>query len=151
LWGAEGPSIDLPSDRVSATNTTIVRVRYAETDQLGVVYHSNYLVWLEVARTDLIRQYGVSYADLERDGFALAVAEATVRYLAPARYDDEVAVTATISEVRSRSLRFEYELVRVSDGTRLATAYTALVSIDPKTGRPTALPPRIKDLLNVPD
>jgi acyl-CoA thioester hydrolase len=124
-------------------------VRYAETDQLGVVYHSNYLIWLEVARTDLIRAYGMSYADLEREGFALAVAEVTVRYLAPARYDDEVEVRTTISEVRSRSIRFEYELVRVSDGTRLATAYTALVSIDPKTGRPTALPPAVKEMLDV--
>ncbi len=131
-----------------ATHTTTVRVRYAETDQLGVVYHSNYLVWLEVARTDLIRQYGVSYADLEREGFALAVAEATVRYLAPARYDDEVHVRTTVTEVRSRSLRFEYELVRESDGVRLATAYTALVSVDPRTGRPAALPPRVKELLD---
>lgn len=133
---------------MTATHTTTVRVRYAETDQLGVVYHSNYLIWLEVARTDLIRAYGISYADLEREGFALAVAEATVRYLAPARYDDEVQVTATISEVRSRSIRFEYELVRASDGVRLATAYTALVSIDPQTGRPTALPPRVKEMLD---
>lgn len=132
---------------MTATSSTTIRVRYAETDQLGVVYHSNYLVWLEVARTDMIRQHGVSYADLEREGHALAVAEATVRYLAPARYDDEVRIDTTITEVRSRSIRFEYELVRVRDDVRLATAYTALVSIDPATGRPVALPQRFKALL----
>jgi acyl-CoA thioester hydrolase len=134
---------------VTATHTSTIRVRYAETDQLGVVYHANSLVWMEVARTDLLRTSGVSYAALEREGFALAVAEASIRYLAPARYDDEVRIVVRVTEVRSRSVRFEYELSRASDAVRLATAYTALVSIDPATGRPVALPPRIKELLGV--
>lgn len=121
-------------------------MRYAETDQMGVVYHANYLIWLEVARTDLIRARGISYADLERQGYALAVAEATIRYRAAARYDDEVIVTATLREVRSRSLRIDYEVTRASDATLLATAYTALVSIDTTTERPVALPAPIRAL-----
>lgn len=129
------------------THTTQLRVRYAETDQLGVVYHTNYLIWCEVGRTDLIRAHGIPYTDIERDGNALAVAELGIRYRAPARYDDEIAVMTTLSEVRSRSLRFDYEITRAADGTLLATAFTALVSIDPATGRPTALPARLKQLL----
>jgi acyl-CoA thioester hydrolase len=113
---------------------------------MGVVYHANYLIWLEVARTDLIRARGISYADLERQGYALAVAEATIRYRAAARYDDEVIVTATLREVRSRSLRIDYEVTRASDATLLATAYTALVSIDTTTERPVALPAPIRAL-----
>ena len=113
---------------------------------MGVVYHANYLVWLEVARTDMIRARGLTYADLEREGFGLAVAEVSIRYLAPARYDDEIDVVATLRDVRSRSLRIEYEVKRAADGTLLATAYTALVSIDPGTGRPVALPPSIVKL-----
>lgn len=110
---------------------------------MGVVYHSNYLVWLEVARTDMIRAHGITYQDLEHQGYGLAVAEASVRYLAPARYDDEIAVTAKLTDVRSRSLRFEYDVARAEDGQMLATAYTALVSVDPATGKPVALPPPI--------
>jgi acyl-CoA thioester hydrolase len=113
---------------------------------MGVVYHSNYLVWLEVARTDLIRDYGITYAELERDGYGLAVAELGIRYRAAAHYDDDIVVTAVLSDVRSRSLRFEYEVTRASDSVRLATAFTALVSVDPASGRPVALPPAIKQL-----
>jgi acyl-CoA thioester hydrolase len=135
---------------VSLTHTSTVRVRYAETDQLGVVYHANYLVWLEIARTDAIRAYGMSYADIERAGYALAVAEVSIRYLAPARYDDEIRIETRITEVRSRSLRLEYTVSRAVDGATLATAYTALVSIDPATGRPIALPTAIKELFDAP-
>jgi acyl-CoA thioester hydrolase len=133
---------------MSLSHTTTIRVRYAETDQLGVAYHANYLVWLEVARTELIRAHGLSYADIERTGFALAVAEASVRYLAPARYDDEVCIEATVSELRSRSIRFTYALHRASDQAPLATAYTALVCIDPATGRPVVLPAAIRALFD---
>jgi acyl-CoA thioester hydrolase len=126
------------------SSTTTLRVRYSETDQMGVVYHANYLAWLEVARTDLVRQQGISYAEMERRGYALAVAELTIRYRAPAHYDDEVAVMAKLIDVRSRSLRIEYEVTRVSDQVWLATAYTALVSIDTETEKPVALPPEIR-------
>lgn len=115
---------------------------------MGVVYHSNYLVWLEVARTDLIREHGMTYAQIERDGYGLAVAELGIRYRAAAHYDDEIIVTAALTDVRSRSLRFEYEVTRESDSALLATAFTALVSVDPATGKPVALPAAIKDLFS---
>jgi acyl-CoA thioester hydrolase len=85
---------------------------------------------------------------MERRGYGLAVAELTIRYRAPARYDDEVDVTAKIREVRSRSLRIDYEVTRVSDQMLLATAYTALVSIDTQTEKPVALPPEIRSLFD---
>lgn len=122
-------------------------MRYAETDQMGVVYHANYLVWLEVARTDLLRAQGLTYAELERQGYGLTVAEVGIRYRAPARYDDDVMIKATVADVRSRSLRIEYEVTRESDATILATAYTALVSIDPPSGKPVALPPSVQAIL----
>ena len=79
-----------------------LRVRYAETDQMGVVYHANYLIWCEIGRTDFIRQHGVSYAELEEQGVLLAVSEATLRLHAAARYDELVRVETTLAEVKSR-------------------------------------------------
>ena len=79
-----------------------LRVRYAETDQMGVVYHANYFVWMEMGRVELCRQMGMRYRDMEQDGVLLTVAEVNCRYLAPARYDDEVIVKTTISQASSR-------------------------------------------------
>ena len=90
-----------------------VRVRYAETDQMGVAYHAEYLVWCEVGRTDFIRQLGVTYAEMERQGIALAVAEANVRYHASARYDDLIRIETRLREVRSRMVAFAYDLRRI--------------------------------------
>jgi acyl-CoA thioester hydrolase len=132
------------------SHSTRLRVRYSETDQMGVVYHANYLVWMEVARTELVRAHGITYAEMERRGYALAVAEATIRYRAPARYDDEIVVTAKLREVRSRSLRIDYDLHRAADDVLLATAYTALVSIDTRTEKPVALSPEIRALFGAP-
>lgn len=128
-----------------------VRVRYAETDQMGVAYHANYLVWCEVGRTDFIRSLGVTYAELERQGVLLAVADAHVRYHASARYDDLVRIETTLAAVRSRLVEFRYELLRVTapgdtTGDRLATASTSLVSLS-RDGGPTALPPSVRELL----
>src|SRR5436190_23326079 len=87
------------------------RVRYAETDQMGMVYYANYLIWMEVGRTDFCRECGFSYRDLERDEQAfLTVAEANCRYLAPARYDDEILVETEITRVRSRMIEFTYRI-----------------------------------------
>lgn len=116
-----------------------LRVRYAESDQMGVVYHANYLVWCEIGRTDFIRTFGVSYAELERRGVALAVAEASVRYHAAARYDDRIRVETRLAEVRSRAVTFDYGIFNAESGERLASARTMLVSLD-RDGRPTALP-----------
>ena len=121
------------------------RVRYAETDQMGVVYHANYLVWCEVGRTDFIRARGMSYADMERAGIALAVSEVSARFHAAARYDELVRVRTALADVRSRGITFDYLITRADSGARLVTARTALVSIDP-SGRPTALPPEVRAL-----
>lgn len=128
-----------------------VRVRYAETDQMGVAYHANYLVWCEVGRTDFIRHLGVTYAEMERQGVRLAVADAQLRYHASARYDDLVRVETRLTALQSRSVTFGYELLRVAEpgaaqGVRLATASTMLISISPG-GRPVAMPSHFRELL----
>ena len=119
-----------------------LRVRYAETDQMGVVYHANYLPWCEVARTELIRRRARSYAELEREGVRLAVSEATLRYHSPARYDDLIRVECWTEEVRSRAVTFAYLVSRITDGEapeRLVSARTALIALD-HSGRPRTLP-----------
>lgn len=134
-----------PPDAEPLFHDVEFRVRYAETDQMGVVYHTNYLIWCEVGRTDFIRARGMSYADMERSGVGLAVSEVTARFHAAARYDDAVRVRTTLAEVRSRGITFDYLITDVATGRRLVTARTALVSIDPE-GRPTALPPAVRAL-----
>jgi acyl-CoA thioester hydrolase len=130
-----------------------LRVRYSETDQMGVVYHTNYLVWCEIGRTDFIRRSGATYADLERRGVLLAVSEATIRYHAAARYDDLIRVETTLAAVRSRAVTFDYVITNGETGERLASARTSLVSLDPN-GRPTKLPDdfrrRLEELVDVP-
>ena len=106
------------------------RVRYAETDQMKVVHHRNYLVWCELGRTDLIRRLGTSYAHIEKQGILLAVVEARLRYHAPARYDDLVRVTTVLKEARSRSVTFEYTIENAETGEKLVTASTMLASIN---------------------
>lgn len=108
-----------------------IRVRYAETDQMGVVYHTHYLVWCEIGRTDHIRSFGRSYAELEREGIRLAVAHAEIRYIAAARYDDIVRIRTRVDSVRSRVISFSYELARVDGGneTRIASATTRLIAL----------------------
>ena len=122
------------------------RVRYAETDQMGVVYHSHYLVWCEIGRTDFIRGLGTSYADMERAGIRLAVADASLRYHAAARYDDVIRVETSLADVRSRAITFDYLIRNADTGERLVTARTTLVSIDPG-GRPIAIPPLVRESL----
>ena len=118
-------------------------MRYAETDQMGVVYHANYLVWCEIGRTDFIREHGTSYAEMEREGLSLAVSEAHLRLHASAHYDDLVRVITRLVEVQSRRITFEYEIRRVAGDLRLATASTSLISISPE-GTPMALPPAVR-------
>lgn len=122
------------------------RVRYAETDQMGVVYHSEYLVWCEVGRTELIRELGLPYAKLEASGLFLAVTEAELRYHKAARYDDLVRVETRLTEVQSRAIRFDYVVLHAGTGTKLLTAYTRLVSMD-REGRPCPMPPELRGLL----
>jgi len=131
---------------VTSPHVSEFRVRYSETDQMGVVYHAEYLVWCEVGRTDFIRALGLPYAELERRGTALAVAEATIRYHAPARYDDLIHVETRLVEVRSRAITFDYLIRNAESRDRLATARTLLVSLDP-SGRPIPMPAEIRTLL----
>ncbi|HYC52596.1 MAG TPA: thioesterase family protein [Gemmatimonadaceae bacterium] len=127
-----------------------VRVRYAETDQMGVVYHTNYLVWCEIGRTELLRAMtGMSYAGLEQEGIRLAVSELSIRYHGAARYDNLIRVQTTLTESRSRSITFEYLITNAESGDRLASARTVLVSLDP-VGRPATLPESLRRQLTVP-
>lgn len=128
------------------THSIELRVRYAETDRMGVVYYANYLVWCEVGRVEFLRALGRSYATLEHEGTGLAVAEATIRYLAPARFDDLVRVTTTLTGVRSRAVTFDYLISHADSGVRLATAHTSLVSVD-RQGRLTAIPAEFRAAL----
>src|SRR5271166_1143523 len=108
----------MKSDRQHAFHETRLRVRYAETDQMGVVYHSNHLIWFEVGRVELMRQLGFSYRDMEReDGRFIAVAEAKCRYRAPVYYDQEVVVRTRLKAVREKVVVFSYELLRAESRT----------------------------------
>jgi acyl-CoA thioester hydrolase len=114
--------------QLQAVNETRVRVRYAETDQMGVVYHSNHFVWFEVGRVELLRQLGFSYRDMEStDNCFIAVAEAKCRYRAPAHYDEEIMVRTELLNVRDSVIHFGYTLRRVSDGLLLAEGDTTHV------------------------
>lgn len=106
------------------------RVDYSETDQMGVVYHARYLVWLDVARTELLRMTGVSYRDLEEMGLFLVVSEVTMRYRQPARYDDPIRVRTWIQERASRRVTFGYAVEHDESGMLLATASTSLMVLD---------------------
>jgi acyl-CoA thioester hydrolase len=105
-----------------------VRVRYAETDQMGVVYHANYLVWFEVGRVELMRQRGLDYKLLEQEeGCWIVVVEATARYKSPARYDDELIVETTVESVRGPVIRFGYRILRAEDSLLLCEGETVHV------------------------
>ena len=108
---------------------TTVRVRYAETDQMGVVYHANYLVWFEVGRVEFIRQTGLDYKTMESDGAMIAVVEATARYKAPARYDDELLIRTTLVAARRSIVRFHYSLLRAADHTLLCEGETTHIVV----------------------
>ena len=112
-------------------NESRLRVRYAETDRMGVVYHSNHLVWFEIGRVELMRQLGFSYRDMERDdGCFIAVAEVKCRYRAPVRYDEEVVVRTRLKGVRESVVQFTYELVRAENGALLAEGETTHIVTD---------------------
>ena len=123
-----------------------LRVRYGETDQMGIVYHAEYLAWCDMGRTEYIRRLGTSYASLEQAGTLLAVAEANLRYHAPARYDDMIRVETTLSDVRSRALTFDYLICHAASGSRLVTARTLMVVLDGNR-RPVPLPREVRALL----
>ena len=130
---------------MTRTSTSTVRVRYAETDKMGVVYYANYLVWFEVARTDCLRESGWTYRSMEEDGFALPVIEAHCDYKASARYDDQLAITVAARLMSPVRLAFDYTVSRLSDAVLIASGHTIHASVD-RTGRPVRLPARVKGL-----
>ena len=122
-----------------------LRVRYAETDKMGVVYYANYFVWFEVGRTDLLRSAGWSYREMELEGFALPVIDARCTYRESAKYDDDIEIR-TIGELLSPvRLQFNYDVVRMADEAALASGRTVHASLD-RTGRPCRLPERVRGL-----
>ena len=128
--------------RLPHVSETRVRVRYAETDQMGVVYHANYLVWMEIGRTEYAKSVGIRYADMERDGYLMTVVEAAVRYANAARYDDDVLIRTSLSSANPRMVHFQYELSLADTGSALATGQTKhfFCSRRPEGLRPTKLP-----------
>ena len=130
---------------MTRTGSTLVRVRYAETDQMQVVYHANYFIWFEVGRTDLLRDLGWTYREMEAAGFGLPVIEAHCAYHRPARYDDEIEIRTMGRLVSAVRMAFDYEAVRRADGVVTASGGTLHAAVTPE-GRPCRLPDRIRDL-----
>jgi len=136
----------VPADRAARAaqprpeGRTGLRVRYSETDRMGVVYHAHYLVWFELGRTELMRQLGCDYRALEeRRGIYFPVREAGARYLSPARYDDVLEVRTRLDEVGGARVRFDYELIRGDDGKLLARGFSEHAAVD-GSGKPQRLP-----------
>ncbi|MEO6223940.1 MAG: thioesterase family protein [Vicinamibacterales bacterium] len=130
------------SSASAATSVSSLRVRYSETDQMGVVYHANYLVWFEVARTDLLRQFGWTYREMEASGVRLPVIEAHCIYQRPARYDDEIEVRARARLLSAVRMEFTYEVVLTKERTTAAVGTTRHAALTME-GRPCRLPDRI--------
>jgi acyl-CoA thioester hydrolase len=122
-----------------------LRVRYAETDQMGVVYYANFLVWFEVARADLLRSLGWTYREMEAAGISLPVIEAHCEYQRPARYDDEIEVRTEGRMLSAVRMKFSYTVVRCADGCVAAEGYTVHAAVD-AGGRPCRLPARVKEV-----
>jgi acyl-CoA thioester hydrolase len=121
------------------TAETTFHVRYAETDQMGIVHHSAYIIWFEEGRSAWSRQLGHSYADFERAGYLLAVSEVCARYLVPAHYDQKVTVRTRVGQVRSRLIRFDYEVVDAERGEKLVTGFSTHICLD-RDGKPARIP-----------
>ncbi len=126
-------------------STSHVRVRYSETDQMGVVYYANYMIWFEVARTDLLRSSGWSYREMESEGFALPVIEAHCDYRQSAKYDDEIEIRTSGTWLSPVRVRFDYQVVRTRDACVLAGGHTVHAALDSE-GRPRRLPERVRSL-----
>jgi acyl-CoA thioester hydrolase len=119
-----------PIDPVVARSVVRVRVRFYETDLMGIVHHGSYVAYLEVARVEWLRRRGVAYSDWAVAGLHLAVVELSLKYRAPARFDDEIDVEVVLAERRAASIRYDYRLVRAADGVLLAEASTRLACVD---------------------
>lgn len=127
------------------SSISTLRVRYAETDKMGVVYYANYLVWFEVARADLLRSFGWSYREMELAGISLPVIEAHCEYLRPARYDDEIEVRAEGRLLSPVRMEFQYQVVKIQDQTIAASGKTVHAALD-TSGKPCRLPERVREV-----
>jgi len=132
-----------PERQLSSVST--VRVRYAETDKMGVVYYANYLVWFEVGRGDLLRSLGWTYREMELAGVSLPVIEAQCSYQRPARYDDEIEIRTRGRMLSPVRMEFEYEVIMIKDRTVAATGRTVHAALD-TSGRPCRLPARVREV-----
>jgi acyl-CoA thioester hydrolase len=119
------------TEKKSVVSESRVRVRYAETDQMGVVYHSNYLVWFEIGRVDFIRSLGMDYRSMEQeDGLGIAVVDVAARYKSPARYDDELKIETRLAAARGPVIKFQYRVLRDTDDVLLCEGETVHVVVD---------------------
>lgn len=131
---------------MSSWKDTTLRVRYQETDQMGVVYHANYLVWFEIGRTHWIRSMDITYKDLEAKGLLLPVIDAHLRYRYPARYDETVVVRTRLQKMRSSGMTFEYEVVRERENDVLVTGETKHVWLDRDRWKPVRFEKKAPDI-----
>ena len=127
---------------------TEIKVRYSETDKMGRVYHSHYLVWLDIARTKLLEDKGYSYARMEKEGAYLVVVEAKCKYISPAKFDDRVIIETIISNTGKASIEFTYKAIHKETNKLLTTGYTKLACIG-KNEKPMAIPEKIKTALKL--
>lgn len=132
----------MPHDIIETT----FHVRYAETDQMGLVHHSAYIIWMEEGRSEFMRQKNIDYAEVERRGLLLAVAELKVRYIASARYGERVTVRTWVDSLRSRTLTFGYEIVNAESKQKLMTGSVKLIMID-RQGQVATLPEEVQAAL----
>jgi len=131
---------------MSDFSETLARVRYKDTDQMGMVYYGNYFTFFEIGRVEYMRERGIAYKQMEReDDSYIVVTEASCRYLRPARYDDLLRIRTRVSESRRRSIRFGYEILRHEDGEVLATGETMHIICN-REGRPRSLPEKYRKL-----
>ncbi len=132
------------------SHETRLRVRYAETDQMGVVYYANYLVWMEIGRAEYFRAMGARYKDMESaDGIRLAVVEAHCRYLHPARYDEDIAVETKLARANRRMVEFDYRMCDAATGRELATGSTKHIFLDSNM-KPVKLPEKYRSFFKIP-
>jgi acyl-CoA thioester hydrolase len=129
-------------------DTVEIRLRYAETDQMGHVYNSHFLTYFEVARTEYLRKLGTAYRDMEAAGACLVVVEAHCRYLRPARYDDALAGTTWVDQLRPARIDFRHQVRRTGDGEPLAEGHIVLACVD-RAGRPRRLPREVTEVVEV--
>lgn len=126
--------------------TVLTRVRYGETDQMGVVYHANYFVYFEMGRTEYLRYAGIAYARLEHQGLLMVVVEAAAQYKAPASYDDEISIATALTSLTHARIRFDYTIKKVQDQSLIATGHTVLACLD-KAGKVIRIPDHVNEAL----